>query len=377
MRSSSGEYYVGLDHVRALAVFMVFTWHFLHVNNGHLEPHQGTFDFIGFSLFAEGHTGVSLFMVLSGYLFAKLTHNKNIDYRKFLAARAVRLLPLLLAVCLYYVLSDFIRFGPEQGARAIVAMLKGVIFPTLPNGIWSITVEFHFYLIFPLIILLERRLAFSSIAIIATAFLIRVGVLIFDENSTAQGVAYWTIFGRIDQFIIGILFARYGQGLAGRHLIAVVTLVAFLAGYAWFDSLGGYHANTTFPNIWLFNLALEALAYGALIAYYDLTYKFAKTGVSGCIARVGEASYSIYLLHFFWVFQMTEVVNQYVVVIDTIYKGLFFSFLCFIPTAMIGWQSYRRYECYWLRFRRPYAKDAKDAEASTAKAAGAPGVALS
>ena len=36
MKSSSGEYYVGLDHVRGLAAFMVFSWHFSHVNNNHL-----------------------------------------------------------------------------------------------------------------------------------------------------------------------------------------------------------------------------------------------------------------------------------------------------------------------------------------------------
>lgn len=356
MRSSSGEYYVGLDHVRALAAFMVFTWHFLHVNNGHVLPHQGTFDFIGFSIFAEGHTGVSLFMVLSGYLFAKLTHDKSIHYGKFLAARMVRLLPLLLAVCFFFILNELIRQGPGPALEATLSMLRGVIYPVLPNGGWSITVEFHFYLIFPLIIMLERRVPFSSIAIIFAALLIRIGVLIVDENATAQGLAYWTIFGRIDQFVIGILFARYGQSLAGRHVLAGAVLIAFLACYSWFDRLGGYYANGTLPNIWLFNLALEALAYGALIAYYDLTFKFKKTGLSGYVARVGEASYSIYLLHVFWVFQMARLINDHVIAIDTIYKGLFFSFLCFIPVAVIGWLSYRWFECYWLRFRRPYTK---------------------
>lgn len=356
MRSSSGDYYVGLDHVRALAVFLVFTWHFLHVNQGHIEPHQGTFDFIGFSLFAEGHTGVSLFMVLSGYLFAKLTQNKTIDYEKFLAARLIRLLPLLLVVCLFFILCDAYLYGPMQGLRAFLHIVKGTIFPTLPNGGWSITVEFHFYLVFPLILVLERRVAFSSIAIIVAAFLIRLGVLIFNEDATAQDLAYWTIFGRIDQFVIGMLFARYGKALAGRHGVAAIVLVTFLAGYAYFDSLGGYHANTTFPNIWLFNLTLEALAYGALIVYYDLTFKFKKTGVSGYIARVGEASYSIYILHFFYVFHVSNFIDRHVVAIDTIYEGLFFSLLSFIPMAIVGWFSYRWYECFWLRFRRPYIK---------------------
>ena len=34
MQSSTGQYFVGLDHLRALAAFLVFTWHFYHVDDG-------------------------------------------------------------------------------------------------------------------------------------------------------------------------------------------------------------------------------------------------------------------------------------------------------------------------------------------------------
>jgi peptidoglycan/LPS O-acetylase OafA/YrhL len=73
MKSSTGQYFIGLDHLRALATFIVFTWHFLHVNNGH---HQ-TPPIFPLSFLTEGHTGVGLFMTLSGYLFAKLLDGKK------------------------------------------------------------------------------------------------------------------------------------------------------------------------------------------------------------------------------------------------------------------------------------------------------------
>ena len=38
MRSSSGAHYIALDHVRALAAFMVFAWHFTHAWNGAPNP---------------------------------------------------------------------------------------------------------------------------------------------------------------------------------------------------------------------------------------------------------------------------------------------------------------------------------------------------
>jgi hypothetical protein len=38
MKSSTGKHYLGLDHVRAMAAFMVFSWHFLHASNGYPVP---------------------------------------------------------------------------------------------------------------------------------------------------------------------------------------------------------------------------------------------------------------------------------------------------------------------------------------------------
>ncbi len=353
MRSSSGEYYVGLDHVRAMAVLLVFTWHFLHVNDAHLTPLSGTFHFPLFSLFAEGHIGVSLFMVLSGYLFAKLTKDKKIDYVKFWGARALRLAPLLFAVCIIVLVQHYIVYGEEHALASLHHFSKGLILPTLPNGGWSVAVELHFYLLFPVIILLERRSPFSSLLIIFAALTFRASLAFMDTGVVVRDAAYWTIIGRIDQFLIGILFAYYGKDLVGKHWIAVLVFGLLLAGVYWFDATGGYTSGA-FPNVWVFSLTFEALCFATLISYYDRTFKMKNKGVSGLVARIGEASYSIYLLHFFFVFAMANFINENITPIDNIYKGLFFSFLSFIPITLIGWASYNWYERFWLRFRRPY-----------------------
>ncbi len=71
MRSTEGVYYSRLDHVRALAAYLVFVWHLLHMTPNFPVPYASAPPF-PFALFDEGHTGVALFMTLSGYLFAKL-----------------------------------------------------------------------------------------------------------------------------------------------------------------------------------------------------------------------------------------------------------------------------------------------------------------
>ena len=83
MKSSSGEHYVALDHVRAVAAFMVFTWHFTHGRGGSPIPLGYVPAFPPAALLDEGHTGVALFMSLSGYLFAKLLEGKTINFKAF------------------------------------------------------------------------------------------------------------------------------------------------------------------------------------------------------------------------------------------------------------------------------------------------------
>jgi hypothetical protein len=60
MRSSTGQHFVGLDHVRALAAFMVVVWHFSHRFTGVPVPFNQA-PLLGF--LDEGHVGVALFMV--------------------------------------------------------------------------------------------------------------------------------------------------------------------------------------------------------------------------------------------------------------------------------------------------------------------------
>ncbi|NNF76976.1 MAG: acyltransferase [Rhizobiales bacterium] len=355
MRSSGGEYYVGLDHVRALAAFLVFNWHFMYINKGNVTPLEGTFDIFLFSLFAEGHTGVSVFMVLSGYLFAKITNKQNLDYPKFLRARALRLLPLLLAVAALVVLRDTVQGGAASGLNALRDIGQGVVLPTLPNGGWSITVEFHFYLLFPLLVLLERRFRGAAAIVLLMALVGRLLLFVFSETgATLQYVSYGTIFGRIDQFIIGMLVAYYGQFLARKHLIAVAAAASVFALYHVFDRWGGLISNTGHPEVWIYLLTVEGLCYGVLIGWYDRSFAFRDVGLSGLIAKVGAASYSIYLLHIFVVFGMARFVDRHLVSLDTFTLAFLASIVCFVPVAFAGWLSYRYFESYWLQFRVPY-----------------------
>lgn len=355
MRSSTGEYFVGLDHIRAMAVFLVFMLHFLNANGDLVAPPGGAITSLAFSVFAEGHTGVSIFMVLSGYLFARITRDRNIDYGRFLLARAWRLLPLLLIVSIIDLIMDAALHGSSETVpENLKRILTGLFLPTLPNGGWSITVEFHFYMLFPFLMLIDRRIRFGMALVILLAVVLRFLYWFFVDDVPMRDIAYWTILGRIDQFGIGILFARHSSLFANRHVLGVSAILGILFLYSRFDSAGGFVGSSAFAWIWIFLLTLEGVLYGAIIAWYDGSFAFSDTGISGFIAKIGAASYSIYLLHVFFVFRIARFVESHILPLDIFANNFVAGLLCFIPICGISWLSYWYVERYFLRFRISY-----------------------
>ncbi len=353
MKSSTGKHYVTLEHVRALAAFLVFTWHFLHINGGQIKALAGTFWFPPNSLFAEGHTGVAIFMVLSGYLFSKITEGRKILYFPFIYNRILRLAPLLIAVLILFPIAAKYYRSPELIQKYLTKVIVGPLLPTWPNGGWSITIEFHFYLLFPLLLLMENKRKFSSLTIVLLAIALRIWIYQRYGTTHLQYLTYHTIIGRIDQFILGMLFYRYGAGLKGKHFAAAAIAVIWIIIWYAYDLGGGFRG---FENqqVWMIMTTLEGLTYGALISWYDHSFTFTATGISGVISRIGECSYSIYLLHFFFVFDMAKFVDRKIVPLDNFYVAFLFSAISFLIVAVFSYISYRGFETIFLKKRIPY-----------------------
>lgn len=353
MRSSSGEHYIALDHVRAFAAFLVFTWHFTHSVNGYPVPFEYVPALLPFSLLDEGHTGVALFMTLSGYLFAKLLDGKSINYMAFLWNRALRLLPLLVFVIL---IVGFLKYRAGKDILPYAfSIANGVILPTLPNGGWSITAEFHYYLILPIFLWMLRKSKLLPISIVIAAIALRL--LIHQERGEVQSLAYWTIIGRIDQFALGMLLFQFRSYLAHRHFVALATIGSFMIFYWYFNLNGGFFHNPTYPSpslLWVFFPTLEGAAYAVAIAWYESSFAHSRTGISKFIGRIGEYSYSIYLFHFFIVFFAAGFINEQIMNISNFYLACLWSAVVFLMMVPLGYLSFRFIESPFLKLRKRY-----------------------
>src|SRR5436190_19157951 len=83
-----------IDHLRAIAALLVVTWHFTHAYvSPKVVPAWGIL-----SILEEGHTGVSLFCVISGFIFTHLYADSGISYGAFIRKRVLRIAPLFLFV---------------------------------------------------------------------------------------------------------------------------------------------------------------------------------------------------------------------------------------------------------------------------------------
>ncbi|QDU12061.1 acyltransferase family protein [Gimesia aquarii] len=349
MKSSTGKYYIGLDHIRAVAIFMVFSWHFMHQEISFTY----TPSFFPLSLINEGHTGVSLFMALSGYLFAKLLDGKKIKYASFLWNRFLRLAPLLFFVVTVIGIHQYSIGVPFD--LYCLEILKGLILPTLPNGGWSIAIEFHFYLLLPFLLYIARKSNYSLGFTICFAILLRL--FLYEEVGQIQRFAYYTIIGRIDQFLFGMIAYQMRGYIMGRHILVIGSFIAFSIFFWNFDQSGGFHNNPSYPSnrlVWVVMPTFEGLTYALLIAWYDNSFMHSTSRFSRFIALIGTYSYSIYLLHFFFYKVLILIMVRYIMPVSNFYIALCYSVLGFLFMVPIGYLSFRLIESPFLKLRTNY-----------------------
>lgn len=353
MRSTSGKHFVALDHTRALAAFMVFSWHFLHFVDGYPVPFEYTPSFPPLAFFNEGHTGVGLFMVLSGYLFAKLLDGERINFVYFFWNRLLRLLPLLIFVLIAGGVQKYLK-GENLDAY-VTNIWQGVLLPTLPNGGWSITAELHFYVLLPFLLYLIAKSLLFPLVLVAISITLRA--YLYLDQGEVQVLAYFTIIGRIDQFILGIVSFHLSKKFRQQNWLVILLALTFSFFWWWFDSSGGFYRQSTYPSkswLWIVIPTIEAIGYASFIAWYDSRKINSATLWSKLLQKLGEYSYSIYLLHFFVVFRAARFINEHVMNISNFYLAMVWSALLFSLMLIPAYLSFRFIEAPFLKFRKNY-----------------------
>src|ERR1700730_4909307 len=159
-----------LDGIRAIAVWMVLIHHVVY---GWPNP-IGTFAHIPTPVLqAIRHVGlgVDVFFVLSCFPITGIlldTKERPHYFQNFYVRRVLRILPLYaayVAVCSVFYRGYPLFFILSTLFAANLAQLFGVLVPHGPGVLWSLAVEEHFYLIWPLLVFLLNRRKLTVLAI--------------------------------------------------------------------------------------------------------------------------------------------------------------------------------------------------------------------
>ena len=203
-----------------MAILMVIAFHLLYPMTRYVEMDA----FVAFveatvpaALALQGHFGVDVFFVMSGFLvtsmYLKRTDNaKQLELRRYLSRRAIRLLPPYLAVMVVaYLLLP--RHCPTIWTNLL---LINNYFPADQVCVfwsWSLAIEFQFYLLLPYLCWLLARTPHQMLlaALLGGAVALNIGYLLqvggFDSNWDFANRFYSPTQFRVGALLLGVAAA--------------------------------------------------------------------------------------------------------------------------------------------------------------------------
>lgn len=290
-----------IDGLRALCALTVVLWHGIAGIAG--MPRA----VVERSALAA-NLAVEMFFVISGYLITASLLRRALPggglaaYRRFLAGRSMRILPTALAgLAAFYVVAAVL--GPPFGAGdcLVYATFQSHWYEAIHGGgsvvgpaqYWSLSIEEHYYLLWPLLLALCGALKARPLALLAAA--LATG---FAARALLLGLGwdpFFFLLARLDGLAAGSVLALAGServagALRWRHLLAAGA--AILAGAALWLLCSG----TSAWAIQLVKYPLIALCCLALFLAGQRSPLRTALGTRW-LAVVGRRSYAIYVIH--------------------------------------------------------------------------------
>lgn len=221
---------------------------------------------------------------------------------------------------------------------------------------WAVAIELQLYLIFPLLLrLLNRGWPVVLVRLVAAAAaMLRLLAWLVDPAVDLNALTYYSLVGRIDQFLLGMLaavvFVR-DRRLLTMPLLAVSSAAA--VAMLWlFNQLHGYASPAGWRVVWV---DLEGLVWACFVASYVAVLERRTGKLARAVVAVGERSFSIYLLHFVVVTAVAVRSHLLVPVGDPVTGAFLTGVLVVVPLVMaVGTVSFAAIERPFLTMRGRY-----------------------
>lgn len=317
-----------INGLRAIAVIAVVLFHF---NN---------------TLIPGGFAGVDVFFVISGYLMTAIifkgVEEQNFSILKFYMARANRIIPALALLCLVLTVFGWFYLTPYdysvlgEHIRSSITFVSNIVywkesgyFDTASHykwllHTWSLSSEWQFYLIYPVLIVLMRKfMEVKTIKQTILCFLVISFIASIILTYHSPHSSYFLLPARIWEMLVGGVAFLYPISLKLRYKKRCECI-----GFALI--IGSYFLITK-DNYWPGYLAL----FPVIGTYLIIQAKRKNSLLTGnwLFQKLGLYSYSIYLWH--W---------PLVVAIYYFSLPSFYIYIAIPLSVLLGFLSYRYIE---------------------------------
>lgn len=366
-----------LTGLRFIAAFLVFLFH-TSLANSPIPPYAPTYlynDHTLASVLSEvfsrgGYVGVSFFFVLSGFVLT-WSHKPTDTKEAFWRRRIVKIFPNHIVT---WALAMILFAGAFTSWTAWLPNLFLVhsffpqpnIYVSVNPPNWSLCSELLFYLSFPLLIGLIRRIRANRLWYWAAAAVVAMlAIALIDQYlipaspkspiTPVSGLQFWFGYAfppsRIFEFILGALLARIIVSGKWPRIKVWHSVVLFLAGYG---------IALVIPFIFSFDVA-TVIPIGLLIgsvAILDVQNRpsMLRTRV---MQWLGEVSFGFYLCQGIVVFYGRMLIGNYKYFSTLASIGILLGFLA--TTILAGWLLYT---CVERPMMRRWSRSRKQTHAS-------------
>ncbi|CAA0105135.1 O-acetyltransferase OatA [BD1-7 clade bacterium] len=281
-----------INGLRAIAVAGVMVFHF--------QP----------TWLTGGFAGVDVFFVISGFLMTSIIFRSldsgQFSYTEYLSARINRIVPPLLVLCAVLLAFGFWFLPPSEYSLLSKHVLGSIGF--VSNGVylteagyfdsvshdkwllhtWSLSVEWQFYLLYPLVLWGASRILKPSLlkAMIPLGVLLSFGLCVFVSHVWPSG-AFYLLPARAWEMLLGGMAFLFPVALSAKQ-----ARVVFYSGLAMIvGSFAYFSSKTLWPGYWA-----TIPAIGTYLIIMARCESSVLTNVN-TIQSLGRWSYSIYLWH--------------------------------------------------------------------------------
>lgn len=280
-----------INGLRALAVLSVVVFHF--------SPQYAP----------GGFAGVDVFFVISGFLMTSIIfrgiEHGDFSIVKFITSRAKRIIPALMAVIFVMLIIGFLFIEPKsyqllgKHSASSLLFISNIIY-SMESGYfdvnsssklllhtWSLSVEWQFYILYPIIVYIVAKKTNIKIAKIAVILIAAISLASCVYMSNISKVnSYFMIYTRAWEMAAGgiAFFYKINAEKSHKKYFELLGIILIILSFFLFSS------TTPWPS---YNAMLPVLGTFICISVNN------EKSLLSCYAlqKIGLLSYSIYLIH--------------------------------------------------------------------------------